>query len=199
MKVVLVEGMDCAGKSAAIDLLEKNQLIVARKHRILAKDNFLVDAFKRTKEYYRWDSDEVTDALLFAIRYDLKHQEPRRGQGIFIQESILAVKGYAMLRANSQVSAQVASQFEELIQNYPKFDKTLFLTVDKNIRKQRIKERIKEDLVSEIDMLILKDYESFRRIDKEMSHLMQKYFQADTIDTTLMTVEEVADEIIKNL
>ena len=111
----------------------------------------------------------------------------------------MAVKGYAMLRANSTLEPHIALQFEKLISSYPKFDKTLFLTANQAIRQQRIKERIKEDVASEIDMLILSDFESFHRIDVEMLHLMRRYFQAEVVNTSFMTVEEVADKIIENL
>lgn len=198
MKTILVEGMDCAGKSAAIDLLEERKLIVGRRHRVLSKNNFLVDAFRKAKEHHEWDSDEVTEALLSAVSYDLKHQEPHNGKGIFIQESILAVKGFAMLKANSQLSKEFTLEFSRLIRNYPQFDKVLFLTVDKHTRQERIKRRInKTGWASENDRMILDNFEKFDEINDEMCYLMQEFFQAETIDTSLMSTEEVAERIIE--
>ena len=188
MSIIYVDGMDCAGKTAAIDIVAASVGAV-RRHRVLSPNPFAL-AFNLYKLKYEWDSDMVTNALLRAIDYDIRHF-CRYDENV-IQESTLLVKGYAM-RIVSGASGAVLSKFEGLLRDYPKFDKSFFLTTDYETRMERIRKRIScSCTLTSNDRLILDDYPRFEKIDSTMSSIMESAFQAQTVDTSRMSPQDVA-------
>lgn len=201
MDEIYIEGMDCSGKSATIDLLMEKGIVNYRRHRTLIDDNPKIKTFRTLKKTYTWDSEEVCTALIEAIEYDLDNYRISDGNGILVQESNLILKGYSMLLANSKkCNYKIMTRLEELLELYPMPKKSIFMTANEAARKDRLAKRIKtRGMISENDSLILNDYKRFCLIEKNMEKLMIDRFDAFVLDTSFISVEKTAKLIIQYL
>jgi len=187
-----IEGMDCVGKTAAVNELEKITLI-ARRHRVLTIDNPYISTFRELQSRYAWNSEEVTRALLDAIKYDINNYHPTSGN--FVQESTLITKGFAM-RLVEGMSKITLSEYEELLAIHPKFHESVYMVVDDDVRKERFRSKIKSGAkITRNDMMIAEDLRRFKKIDDVMRSIVRIAFHGYVLDTSKMTPVEIANAI----
>jgi len=188
-----IEGMDCSGKSSSISELEKKAPLT-RRHRILAAGNPFITSFREMQQQHPWNSPEVTNELLNAIRHDIQNYVP--STGFIVQESTLITKGYAM-RIVDGMPRNLYQLFEELLDTYPSFDFSVYMTVDEDVRIERLRKRLESGgRVTPNDQIMIDDPERFRKIDKVMLGIARTAFDAVILDTTKMTPDDIVNELL---
>ncbi len=188
-----IEGMDCAGKSSSISNLEKKESLI-RRHRTLTSNNPFISPFREMQKKHPWNSSEVTNELINAIEFDIKNYDPL--DEFVVQESTLITKGFAM-RIVDGMSRDLHNLYEDLLNAYPKFNFSVYMTVDEEIRHKRLRKRVVSgERVTPTDRMIIDDPERFRKIDSVMQSIARTAFDAVILDTTRMTHGDIVNELV---
>jgi hypothetical protein len=191
---VLIEGMDCAGKSSAVRGAVARTGVEARSKQFHSDSRILAD------ERLRNCGDFIAKGWAYADAIALELRLQQMPTGAFIQESLMVVKSAAMLRAWNAPSDLLA-RYDELLMAYPRFDSALALTVDAKERERRLTERMHREpaSVTQNDRRILDDPHGFAATDDAMLFIMTKHFNATIVDTTSMSPEEVSSTVVDAL
>ncbi len=189
-----LEGMDLSGKSSVAKAIqERSNLDWQINNNRLLDVNEVYDFINSTYELSLFD-DEVYGYLYFvALMVDLKKFEQNTN---VIQDSTLLLRSinYHTKHGNTKL----VELFEDLINIHPVPTQSFYLTASVDARRKRLEERLRNDpnKVSNNDLLVLNDPDRFMEMDYDLMTLSQKYFNSTVIDTSNMTIEEVADYII---
>jgi len=112
-----------------------------------------------------------------------------------IQDSTILLRSLAYHAAARY--SKVVHDLELLALRHPKFTVSYVFTASIEVRKERLKERMQSGSkrVTANDLKVLRDPEFFSRMEHAMVDYAQALFGAVVIDTSSMTVEEVANSI----
>jgi hypothetical protein len=194
---VLVEGMDCAGKSTAVRLAQ-NALGCGHRAKSMVSCNPLlsqVAVARGAGASFAAQAELYASVVELEVRHAAFHAAP------LIQESLIAIKSLAMISAEPTVSSQLHRRFELLLDAHPHFDAAIFLTVDPAERRRRLGARAAADpaAVTANDRRILDDPDGFAMVERAMTHILVERFGATVIDTTHLTPAAVASEVVSRM
>lgn len=195
MSIMLhLEGMDLAGKSTIAMLIAKE----GKKHwqvndkRLTTHNDIYEFAWGKSKSQV-YSSEIMGYMYLAALLNDIDqfHLDVD-----LIQDSLLALRSL-----NYYIAVQPNCDLEQLYRTallrHPQPDKSFYLTASIEARKKRLAKRIQTNptKITNMDMLIMKNPDLFRRIDNSLQNITVEAFNSTVIDTSEMSEKEVFDLI----
>ncbi len=198
-RMILVEGLDLAGKSTLIEGLaahySRRGWAVSVGHGDLCLDN---PVGKVTREMMRWDpgftAEEGGPLFLASHLWDLRNFQPPRGPlSLHIQDSC-ALRSLAFERVVGR--PEFAEKFSDVADRLPRFDAAYVLTACLETRRQRFAKRQINDLH---DQFMFRDPVLFSRVDSELLHLAVDRCGARIVDTDERTMDEVLGQVLTDL
>lgn len=198
-RLILVEGLDLAGKSTLIKGLEGHYRRAGWKvtvsHGDLCPENPVAQV---TREMMRWDPgftpQEGGPLFLASHLWDLRNfRRPRGEREVHIQDSC-ALRSLAFEKVVGQ--ANFVELFEGVVSRLPIFDASFVLTASLETRRQRYKLREVNDLH---DQFMFKDPVSFSRVDSELLHLAVNHTGARIVATDDLAAEDVLEAVLCDL
>lgn len=198
-RMILVEGLDLAGKSTLVAglkrRLEEHGYRVDLHHGDLCDDNPVAAV---TRKMMRWDSGftgaEGAPLFLASHLWDQRHfQSPGDDRAVHLQDSC-ALRSLAFEKVLGEEF--FTAKLQEIVANLPKFDAAYVLTAGMANRLKRFKERAQNDLH---DHFMLSDPVRFARVDSELLRLSAARFQARLICTDELNADQLLDLVWNDL
>ena len=198
-RLILVEGLDLAGKSTLIEGLAAHFSAqgweVTVSHGDLCPDN---PVGKVTREMMRWDpgftADEGGPLFLASHLWDLRNfKAPEGALAVHIQDSC-ALRTLAFERVVGR--PEYAAKLENVVDRLPQFDAAYVLTASLSVRRRRYEQRTDNDLH---DAFMLRDPVRFSRVDSELLHLAVQRCRARLLPTDEWTREGLLDLVLADL
>ena len=190
-RMILVEGLDLAGKSTLIEKLrqhyENSGWEVSVSHGDLCPDNPVAEV---TRQMMRWDAgftpQEGGPLFLASHLWDSRNFQPPSGpRSLHIQDSC-ALRTLAFERVVGQ--PHFAGLLDEVCQTLPRFDAALVLTASLETRKARFQKRAVNDLH---DQFMFKSPMVFSYIDSELMHLA-----VDRLNAKLIVTDDICEDTV---
>lgn len=193
--VVLVEGLDLAGKSTLVSFLRKKliqryEVVRYSRNAMTESNGFAVFADKQRKNP-DIPLSETCPLFIAAHLYDVlqfKFPEPNE---IHLQDS----SWFRTLAFNRVRDNQVFLPLLEMLGNVQiKFDLTLYLTASIAVRQKRVVQREKEDASENdhSDYLVYSDPDLFKKNDEMLLLTARNYCDyVEVIDTSELSQEDV--------
>jgi thymidylate kinase len=205
-RVVLIEGLDLAGKSTLVRNLQAE--LTCRGIPVRVSRNALCpeNPIAPLADQLRRDPDAglvETGALFLAAHlWDSRHFTPPPEDTIHLQDSCwLRTLAYHTWKDTPAIPEQLA----RAARYFPRFDAAVFLTAEVEERRQRLAQREQEQPGSNDanDQLVQMDPQGYLRQEQELWRLTRIYAKAVRIETTgipgerlvLMVVEKLAEAI----
>lgn len=189
-----LEGMDLAGKSSVAKAIkEKCGLDWQINNNRLCDKNIIYQFIDNIAKRDLFDDEIYGNLYYTALLADLKKFELSSN---IIQDSTILLRS---INYHTELgNTKLAKKFEELIEFHPVPTYSFYLTADINSRIDRLVKRMKlnQKEISKNDYLILQNPEKFEEADIRLFELSSRCFNSILIDTTNLTIEEVADYII---
>lgn len=191
MSFVLLEGVDLSGKSSVIKHLVNKNRDWSHQHYSITGSNRILDV---AREIDKDGSEWIGHLYAKALEDDISRFEWPKSNTI--QDSTILLRSlayHAAARYN-----QVVHELENLALKHPKFSCSYVFTASLEVRKERLKERIRSGTkrVTANDLKVIRDPEFFMRMEHALVDYAQALFGAVVIDTSSMTVEEVSNSIV---
>lgn len=189
-----LEGMDLAGKSTiARAIKEKSCLDWQINNNRLCNKNIIYEFIDDVAKHELFDDEIYGNLYYVALLADLRKFELNSN---IIQDSTILLRS---INYHTELgNTKLARMFEELIEFHPVPSYSFYLTADIDSRTDRLAKRMKleQKEISKNDYLILRNPEKFKEADNRLFELSSKYFNSILIDTTNLSIEEIADYII---
>lgn len=198
-RLVLVEGLDLAGKSTLIEGLAQHYReqgwSVTVSHGDLCPENPVA---RVTREMMRWDPgftpQEGGPLFLASHLWDLRNfRRPQGERTIHIQDSC-ALRSLAFEKVVGR--PHFVELFEDVVRRLPRFDAAFVLTASLQTRRGRFETRQLNDLH---DQFMFKDPVRFSQVDSELLHLSVKEMGARIVSTDELNPNEVLDVVLGDL
>ena len=198
-RMILIEGLDLAGKSTLVKGLERRLAEhgwqVAVRHGDLCEENPVAQV---TRQMMRWDPgfkpDEGAPLFLASHLWDLRNfQPPCHPERIHLQDSC-ALRSLAFERVLGKPF--YAQQLESVVDRLPRFDAAYVLTASLKNRQERFRRREQNDLH---DSFMLSDPVRFSRVDSELMHLCVDKCGAKLINTDDFEAEPLLEFVWRDL
>lgn len=198
-RLILVEGLDLAGKSTLIEGLAEHYRRLGWSVRVahgdLCPDN---PVGRVTREMMRWDpgftAEEGGPLFLASHLWDQRNfSSPQGDREIHIQDSC-ALRTLAFERVVGK--PDYAARLEAVVSRLPRFDAAYVLTARLSTRKERYSRREGNDLH---DAFMLKDPVRFSRIDSELMHLAVGQCGARLLPTDEWSPEQLLRLVLSDL
>lgn len=198
-RMILIEGLDLAGKSTLIrglqDRFQQSGWNVRVAHGDLCQDNPVA---RVTRKMMRWDpefsTEEGAPLFLASHLWDQRNfQHPVGSHAVHIQDSC-ALRSLAFERVLGLPF--YAEKLLSVVDDLPEFDAAYLLTASFSERKARFRERAENDLH---DTFMLRDPVRFGRVDGELLRLGAQRFRAMLICTDELSPEKLLDIVWRDL
>jgi thymidylate kinase len=198
-RLILIEGLDLAGKSTLIEGLashyRRKGWRVTVSHGDLCPEN---PVGKVTREMMRWDPgftpEEGGPLFLASHLWDLRNFQPPDGPtSLHIQDSC-ALRSLAFERVIGR--PEYAEHLERVVDRLPVFDAAYVLTASLAVRRRRYQQRIQNDLH---DAFMLRDPVRFSQVDSELLHLAVQKCRARLMPTDEWSRQELLDLVLADL
>jgi thymidylate kinase len=198
-RVILVEGLDLAGKSTLIEGLANHYRRLGWEvsvcHGDLCPDN---PVGKVTREMMRWDPgftpEEGGPLFLASHLWDARNfYAPEGDREMHIQDSC-ALRTLAFERVLGQ--PDLAGRLEEVVDRLPLFDAAYVLTASLSTRRERYARRHVNDLH---DAFMLADPVRFSRVDSELMRLAVQKCRARLVPTDDWSPEQLLGLVLSDL
>lgn len=198
-RLILVEGLDLAGKSTLIEGLRQRfsdlGWDVDVRHGDLCAENPVAEV---TRKMMRWDpgfgAQEGAPLFLASHLWDERNFKPcPRANHVHIQDSC-ALRSLAFERVLGQEF--YARRLSDVVTRLPRFDASYVLTASMKSRLARFQKREQNDLH---DSFMLSDPVRFSRVDSELLHLAAEHFKAKLICTDEMDQAALLDYVWADL
>lgn len=192
--LVLVEGLDLAGKSSVCRALAAS-ISPSPDHRrnALTEDNILYTAVDEIRRMQSLSGEYLAHAYLAALAFDLQRYRPH--SRMTIQESTIALRSLAHYRARGE--EQFAQAFLRLLDapEYPRFDCAIVLTANIEVRRQRLEMRRREapHEIAEDDLAVVKTPDTFQAMERILITEAEKRYRAVVIDTSTLSLSEAVE------
>ena len=187
---VLLEGVDLSGKSSVISRLVKKYEHWRHQHYTITGSNKILEV---AREIEKDGSEWIGHLYAKALEYDISQfQWPEVNT---IQDSTILLRSLAYHAAARY--QQVVHELETIALKHPKFTSSYVFTASIEVRKERLKERIQSGSkkVTVNDLKVIRDPEFFMRMEHALVDYAQTFFGAVVIDTSNMSLDEVANSI----
>jgi hypothetical protein len=193
-----IEGMDLAGKSTATKAVQSqidcNWTI--RHNTIQAKSKFhkIVDDLRLSGTV---GNDELGQLYYHVLKDDLSRFEYPTVNTI--QDSTVLLRSLSWNEARNK--EELSEQFLGLIDQHPKFTKSVILIANIKTRQSRLQSRIDEapHTVASDDMLVVNDPKLFLKMEEALVYYSTTYFDSKIIDTSDLTKSEVSQAVCEHL
>ena len=198
-RMILVEGLDLAGKSTLIEGLAahfgRQGWTVTVAQGDLCPEN---PVGKVTREMMRWDpgftSEEGGPLFLASHLWDLRNfRAPEGERSLHIQDSC-ALRTLAFERVLGR--PEFATKLESVVERMPIFDAAYVLTASLAVRRARYEQRAVNDLH---DAFMLRDPIRFARVDGELMHLAVQRCRARLLPTDEFSREALLELVLSDL
>jgi thymidylate kinase len=198
-RMILVEGLDLAGKSSLIEGLAHHYRrlgwTVTVSHGDLCADN---PVGRVTREMMRWDPgftpEEGGPLFLASHLWDQRNfYAPEGDMELHIQDSC-ALRTLAFERVVGK--PDFAAKLEEVVDRLPLFDAAYVLTATLTTRRERYARRADNDLH---DAFMLRDPVRFSRVDSELMHLAVQKCRARLLPTDDWSREQLLAMVLSDL
>ena len=198
-RLILVEGLDLAGKSTLIERLADHYRrlgwAVSVAHGDLCPDN---PVGRVTREMMRWDPgftpEEGGPLFLASHLWDARNfHAPEGERDIHIQDSC-ALRTLAFERVVGQ--PDLAARLERVVDRLPLFDAAYVLTASLSTRRERYARRLVNDLH---DAFMFRDPVRFSRVDSELMHLAVEKCHARLLPTDEWSPEQLLELVLSDL
>ncbi len=201
-RVVLIEGLDLAGKSTLVRNLNaeltRRGIPVRVSRNALCPDNpiaVLADQLRRDPQAGLVE----TGALFLAAHlWDARHFVPPPDSMIHIQDSCwLRTLAYHTWKDTPAIPEQLA----RAARYFPRFDAAIFLTAGIEERRRRLAQREREEPGSNDanDHLVYSDRQGYLRQEQLLWQLTHLYTKAVSIETTSIPGELLVSLLLKKL
>lgn len=198
-RLILIEGLDLAGKSTLIEGLQRRfrraGWNVQICHGDLCPDNPVA---KVTRNMMRWDpgfgAQEGAPLFLASHLWDERNfRRATSSNHMHIQDSC-ALRSLAFERVLGDEF--YAQRLSDVVSRMPKFDASYVLTASMRSRLERFKKRPVNDLH---DSFMLSDPVRFARVDSELLHLAAERFGAKIVATDELDEDALLDHVWADL
>lgn len=188
-KYIHIEGVDLSGKtSVARAFVDRQGEPWDIRSGTLCDDNPLRELADELCETGLYGNDTLGMAYAAALKADLDlYTAPERDT---VQESTILLRSLAYHAINGNHG--VLRLFEEMAPYHPKFDDSFMLTASHAARLERLESRAHN---TEHDLMLVRDPRRFYSIEDSVKDYSQELFGTQIIDTTDMTIAEVATYI----
>jgi thymidylate kinase len=194
-RMILVEGLDLAGKSTLVEGLSRHFLSLAVDVNC-ANGQFCQGnpSAAVARHLVRWDEGfsgvEAGSIFLSSMLWDHRHFQPVGPERVHLQDSCwLRTLAFEQLFG----SATLAKLMEEQGQRFPRFDFAVMLTASLEVRQRRFQARAENDLH---DLMAFRKPEKFLAIEARLSELVREWEVGLSICTDSKTPEQVLQEVL---
>jgi thymidylate kinase len=192
-RMILVEGLDLAGKSTLVEALHRHYaqqgIAVRVGHGGFSAANPVEEVARsimRTDEQFT--GVEAGSLFLSSMLWDARHYEA--WEGVHIQDSSwLRTLAFEQLYG----SPALAHLMEEQGRLFPRFDAAIFLTASLPERQRRLQTRAVNDVH---DLLAFKKPDKFLAIERRLLDLVREWEHGEVIDTDGLTPAEVLERAL---
>lgn len=198
-RLILIEGLDLAGKSTLVRGLERRFAETGWQVRMCHGDLCEENPVARvTRQMMRWDPGfkpaEGAPLFLASHLWDLRnYQPPTKPNEVHLQDSC-ALRSLAFERILGQEF--YAQRIEEVVDQLPRFDAAYVLTASLKNRIERFRKREQNDLH---DSFMLSDPVRFSRVDSELLRLGVTKCAAKLVCTDDFDPEQLLDFVWADL
>ena len=186
-KVVLIEGLDLAGKSTLVrglrDELTRRGIPVRVSRNALCPENPIAPVADALRRDPGAGLVETGALFLASHRWDARHFRRPPAGTIHIQDSCwLRTLTYHTYRGTPRITELLL----EAIPSFPRFDATLFLRADLAERRMRLMQREREQPGSNDanDHMVLTDPEGYGRLEQLLWETASRHVGAVSLETT---------------
>jgi thymidylate kinase len=201
-RVVLIEGLDLAGKSTLVRHLEgeltRRGIAVRVSRNALCPENPVAALADQLRRDPQAGLIETGALFLAAHLWDARHFTPPPDGTVHLQDSCwLRTLAYHTWKNTPAIPEQVAYAARYL----PQFDAAVFLTAGIEDRRRRLTQREREDPGSNDanDHLVQTDPQGYSRLEQLLWELTHLYTRAARIDTTGVGEESLVRAVIEML
>lgn len=196
--MILVEGLDLAGKSTLVRALEAHYRRLGYSVRTstnnLCPDNPIAQT---ASKLVRWDPEfggEEAGALFLSSQWwDARNfKRPGRGEVHLQDSSWLRSLAYEHVLGKPELAAMMERQARVL----PRFDRALYLTASLEERRRRFWSRKTNDLH---DHFAFRSPDTFTHIDQKLKKLVCAWEDGIAINTDGLTADQVLDQALSLL
>lgn len=185
-KYVHIEGLDCSGKSCVARSFAAMQPSEWElREGTIGGDNPVLRHADEMCESGQHPDDVVGLRYADALRYDLENYVPPEIHTVQVSTTLLRSLAYHAIKGN----VQVLRAFEDLAPMHPNFDRSFMLTTSPEVCMGRLALRGNN---SAHDLAIVSDRQRYLRMQDQLKEYAQGIFGTEVIDTTNLTVDEVA-------
>lgn len=192
-RMILVEGLDLAGKSTLVKALEQHYasqgMAVRVGHGEFCATNPIADvarAIMRTDENFT--GVEAGALFLSSMLWDARHYQP--WEGLHLQDSSwLRTLAFEQLYG----APALAELMERQGQLFPRFDAAILLTASLPERQRRLGTRTVNDVH---DLLAFKKPEKFLAIERRLIALVQEWEHGSVLPTDGLSPEQVLERAL---
>lgn len=201
-KLVLIEGLDLAGKStisrAVGDGLEALGIIVRRQRNSLCAGNTMAEDADVLRKDPNRDLEKVGEMFLCAHRWDSQHFVlPEKGT-LHLQDSCwMRTLAYCRFFGDEQT----ARLLREEALTFPLFGKAYFLTASLEQRRKRLAKREAEKPGTNDagDAWVETRPADFLRLERTLEETVNEFLPAQTIDTSNLSIEQITQMIVNGI
>ena len=195
--MILVEGLDLAGKSTLVQGL-KSHFLSSNLHVRTTNGQFCQNnpSAAVARNLVRWDEGfggmEAGSLFLSTMLWDHRHFKAPDFDTIHLQDSCwLRTLAFEQLYG----SPMLAQLMEEQGQLFPRFDFAVMLTASIDERKHRLQQRAENDLH---DQMAFRKPEKFLTIESRLTQLVQKWENGLVLNTDGKSPEQVLNEVLQS-
>jgi len=195
-RVVLIEGMDLAGKTTLVRHLQSELthrgIPVRVSRNALCADNPVAALADQLRRDPQAGLLETGSAFLAAHLWDGRHFTPPPDGTLHLQDSSwLRTVAYHMVRG----TPHIAGLLLEASAAFPTYDRVFFLTADREERCRRLQLREYErpGANDHDDHAVIREPEQFLRQENIIRRLSERLLKARVIDTTAAELGEIAE------
>ena len=192
-RMILVEGLDLAGKSTLVEGLQQHYGDNVR----ICNGQFCPDnpGARVARDLVRWDEGfggvEAGALFLSSMLWDGRHFQSPSGDQVHLQDSCwLRTLAFEQLYG----SPALASLMEEQGRAFPRFDRALFLTASLAERERRLRSRANNDLH---DLMAFRKPEKFLAIEKRLAQLVQSWESGVIVETDGLSADQVLHGVLQ--
>ena len=187
---ILFEGMDLSGKSTISKDVSLILNIEQIKQRTLSDQTAIYDFTVAQSKLGNLSQELISKLYCLAVNEDLANYKVSK-KGIILQDSYFALRSFALAQQNNDVL--LARDLYDLLKLFPKPELSFYLTAP-------IEERIRRNLqrnkpMAYMEKLLMLDPKKFENIEKHLKKSAIEIFNAEVIDTSIASHDEVSKYI----
>jgi thymidylate kinase len=186
-RIVLIEGLDLAGKSTLVENLQgelsRQGIPVRISRNALCPDNPIASLADQVRRDPHAGVVETGALFLAAHLWDARHFTPPPDGMVHLQDSCwLRTLAYHSFRG----TPGIPNLLHEALPFFPRFHAAVFLTADIMVRQSRLeqRERGRPGSNDHADYAVKDDPDNFLSLDRLLNRLAADLVEARTLDTT---------------